>query len=108
MCSSVSYSRYCRSSELCVLRPTRGSAPNFIAEDWIRLAREHAVTTAFVVPTMLARIVETLEGESSADMPHLKSLSYGGGKMPLSVIEKAMTLFPDTNFTNAYGLTETS
>ena len=82
--------------------------PNFTAEDWIRLAREHAVTTAFVVPTMLARIVETLEGESSADMPHLKSLSYGGGKMPLSVIEKAMTLFPDTNFTNAYGLTETS
>ena len=82
--------------------------PNFSAEDWIRLAREHAVTTAFVVPTMLARIVETLEGEASADMPHLRSLSYGGGKMPLSIIERAMVLFPDTNFTNAYGLTETS
>ena len=49
-----------------------------------------------------------IRDRSSADMPHLKSLSYGGGKMPLSVIEKAMTLFPDTNFTNAYGLTETS
>lgn len=82
--------------------------PNFTAEDWIRLAREHRVTTAFVVPTMLTRIVETLEDEPSADMPHLKSLSYGGGKMPLSVIERAMTLFPETNFTNAYGLTETS
>ena len=82
--------------------------PNFSAEAWIELARKHKISTAFVVPTMLARIVETLEGESSADMPDLKSLSYGGGKMPLSVIEKAMQLFPDTNFTNAYGLTETS
>jgi acyl-CoA synthetase (AMP-forming)/AMP-acid ligase II len=82
--------------------------PNFTAEEWIRLAREHKVTTAFVVPTMLARIVDALEGEASADMPHLKSLSYGGGKMPLSVIERAMHLFPNTDFSNAYGLTETS
>ena len=28
--------------------------------------------------------------------------------MPLPVIEKAMVLFPDTDFSNAYGLTETS
>jgi acyl-CoA synthetase (AMP-forming)/AMP-acid ligase II len=84
--------------------------PNFSAERWIELVREHKVTTAFVVPTMLARIVETLEaaGASDAGMPHLNSLAYGGGKMPLSVIEKAMTLFPDTDFSNAYGLTETS
>ncbi len=82
--------------------------PNFSADKWIELAREHKITTAFVVPTMLARIVEALEGEADAGMPHLQSLSYGGGKMPLSVIEKAMTLFPDTDFSNAYGLTETS
>lgn len=84
--------------------------PNFSAEAWVELARKHEITTAFVVPTMLARIVELLEehGASGADMPHLGNLSYGGGKMPLSVIEKAMRLFPDTNFSNAYGLTETS
>ena len=82
--------------------------PNFSAEAWIELVRKHSVSTAFVVPTMLARIVEELEGEQTADMPSLRNLSYGGGKMPLSVIEKAMALFPDTNFTNAYGLTETS
>jgi acyl-CoA synthetase (AMP-forming)/AMP-acid ligase II len=74
--------------------------PNFTAERWIELARQHQVTTAFVVPTMLARIVETLEaqGVTTADMPYLNSLAYGGGKMPLSVIEKAMTLFPQTDF----------
>ncbi len=84
--------------------------PNFSAEAWIELARKHEITTAFVVPTMLARIVEHLESEGAATaaMPHLNSLAYGGGKMPLSVIEKAMVLFPDTDFSNAYGLTETS
>lgn len=82
--------------------------PNFTAPKWIELCRKHEISTAFVVPTMLARIVEELEGEASAGMPHLKNLSYGGGKMPLSVIEKAMDLFPETNFSNAYGLTETS
>jgi len=81
---------------------------NFSAEKWIDLARNEKITTAFVVPTMLSRIVETLEDETSANMPHLGSLSYGGGKMPLAVIERAMQLFPDTDFTNAYGLTETS
>ena len=49
-----------------------------------------------------------LEGASSADLPHLRAVSYGGGKMPLPVIERAMKLFPETDFTNAYGLTETS
>ena len=81
---------------------------NFSAETWIELARNERITTAFVVPTMLSRVVEALEGESSAGMPHLKSISYGGGKMPLSIIERAMKLFPETDFTNAYGLTETS
>jgi long-chain acyl-CoA synthetase len=81
---------------------------NFQAETWIDIARSQRITSAFVVPTMLGRLVEALEGEGSANMPHMRSLSYGGGKMPLRVIERAMELFPDTDFTNAYGLTETS
>ncbi len=82
--------------------------PNFSAEAWLDSARRERVTNAFVVPTMLARIVDALEGRDSADLPHLRAVSYGGGKMPLPVIERAMRLFPETNFTNAYGLTETS
>ena len=81
---------------------------NFTAEKWLELARTEKITTAFVVPTMLSRIIDALAGETDAGLPHLRSLSYGGGKMPLSVIRRAMTLFPETDFTNAYGLTETS
>ena len=81
---------------------------NFTADAWIELARAEKITNAFVVPTMLARIVDALGDAETADLPHLRALSYGGGKMPQSVIEKAMKLFPNTDFTNAYGLTETS
>ena len=82
--------------------------PNFSAEGWLALARREKISNAFVVPTMLARIVETLDYATSAELPDLKAISYGGGKMPLSIIERAMVLFPNTDFTNAYGLTETS
>lgn len=82
--------------------------PSFSAEAWIDVARRERITSAFLVPTMLARIVEALEGERTANMPALRSVSYGGGRMPQSIIERAMELFPDTDFTNAYGLTETS
>ncbi|MFP6599765.1 MAG: class I adenylate-forming enzyme family protein, partial [Deltaproteobacteria bacterium] len=82
--------------------------PNFTAAAWLDLAREEKVTHAFVVPTMLARIVDELGDAGTVALPNLKALSYGGGKMPQAVIEKAMRVFPDTDFTNAYGLTETS
>jgi len=82
--------------------------PSFSAEAWLETARRESVTHAFVVPTMLARIVDALAGRESAELPTLRALAYGGGKMPLPVIDRAMKLFPTTDFTNAYGLTETS
>jgi acyl-CoA synthetase (AMP-forming)/AMP-acid ligase II len=82
--------------------------PNFTAEAWLDLARSEHITNAFVVPTMLARIIDELEGQDSAGVPKLRALSYGGGRMPLPLVERAMRMFPDTGLTNAYGLTETS
>lgn len=74
---------------------------------WLELVRDEHVTHAMVVPTMLARIVDALDGRL-ADVPSLRSVAYGGSKMPAPVIERALQLFPDVGFTNAYGLTETS
>lgn len=82
--------------------------PNFGADTWLEAAREGAVTNAFVVPTMLSRIVDELETQGGEPPHALRALAYGGGKMPLPVIERAMRLLPTTDFTNAYGLTETS
>lgn len=82
--------------------------PQFDADAWIDLARSEEVTHSMVVPTMLSRIVERLDARGDGGIPSLRALSYGGGKMPLPVITRALELLPETNFVNAYGLTETS
>ena len=82
--------------------------PRFDPDVWIDTAEREGVTHAMVVPTMLTRIVDALDARDGAPMLGIRALSYGGGKMPRPVIERALDLFPITNFVNAYGLTETS
>ena len=83
--------------------------PNFDPAEWLRLARAHNVTNAFLAPTMLGRIVSHLDAAGAApEVPSLRAIAYGGGKMPISTIVRAMAMFPDVAFANAYGLTETS
>ncbi|MFG2969600.1 class I adenylate-forming enzyme family protein [Streptomyces sp. NPDC048288] len=74
---------------------------------WLELVRSEGVTSAMVVPTMLSRVVEHLDGRP-AEVPTLRALAYGGARMPHTVLEAALRAFPGTGFTNAYGLTETS
>ena len=81
----------------------------FDAKAWLAACREHSVSNAFLVPTMLQRVVDHLHDSGEpANLPALRALAYGGGKMPLTTIQKAMALLPEVDFTNAYGLTETS
>lgn len=82
--------------------------PRFTPEEWLETATRERVTHAFVVPTMLTRIVHALEEDPSLRPPTLRALSYGGARMPTPVLERALELLPDTGFVNAYGLTETS
>jgi len=84
--------------------------PTFDAASWVDLVRTEEVTSAMVVPTMLTRIVECLdaEGPDGPGLPSLRTLSYGGGKMPRPTIERALHLLDEVAFVNAYGLTETS
>jgi acyl-CoA synthetase (AMP-forming)/AMP-acid ligase II len=77
----------------------------FSPAQWLRTVREEAVTSAMVVPTMLARIIDSEEDRS---VPSLRSLSYGGAPMPATLIERALREWTEVGFVNAYGLTETS
>jgi acyl-CoA synthetase (AMP-forming)/AMP-acid ligase II len=81
--------------------------PTFTPEDWVSMAASEHITHAMVVPTMLGRILTVLE-QRGETLPHLRALSYGGGRMPAAVIEQALRLLPNVDFVNAYGLTETS
>jgi acyl-CoA synthetase (AMP-forming)/AMP-acid ligase II len=57
---------------------------------------------------MLGRLIARMEAGAKADLSALRAVAYGGGRMPAELIERALELFPNTGFTNAYGLTETS
>jgi acyl-CoA synthetase (AMP-forming)/AMP-acid ligase II len=81
--------------------------PNFDAEEWVRLIDAERVTTATVVPTMLDRIVTVLEA-GGHELSSLCNLAYGGSKVGLPLVRRALELLPHVGFVNAYGLTETS
>ncbi|HJR26403.1 MAG TPA: long-chain fatty acid--CoA ligase [Acidimicrobiales bacterium] len=81
--------------------------PTFTPETWLETVRAEGISHAMVVPTMLARVVEHL-GDAPAGCDGLRSLAYGGARMPVTVLERALAAFPGTDFVNAYGLTETS
>jgi acyl-CoA synthetase (AMP-forming)/AMP-acid ligase II len=81
--------------------------PNFDAQEWVRLINDERVTTATVVPTMLDRIVTVLQ-TGGHELPSLRNLAYGGSRVGLPLVRRALELLPHVGFVNAYGLTETS
>jgi acyl-CoA synthetase (AMP-forming)/AMP-acid ligase II len=97
----------------------------FDAAEWVATVRREHITHAMLVPTMLARICDVLEQEGGDDsaatggersvesthgrpLPSLRAVSYGGARTPATLLQRVMTLLPDVDLTNAYGLTETS
>ena len=80
---------------------------HFDANEWVRLVGTENVTSATVVPTMLDRIVTVLDADK-VTLPSLRTLAYGGSKVALPLVRKALSLLPEVGFVNAYGLTETS
>ena len=79
--------------------------PAFEPEAWVATVKDLRVTQAMVVPTMLGRVLDVA---AEGDLASLRHLSYGGGRMPVDLIVRAMEALPSVNFVNAYGLTETS
>jgi acyl-CoA synthetase (AMP-forming)/AMP-acid ligase II len=80
---------------------------SFSAQEWLTRVDDEKITHAMVVPTMLSRIVEHLDGDVLSTST-LRTLSYGGAKVSERVIRQALQAFPNTGFVNAYGLTETA
>lgn len=82
--------------------------PQFDAGEWLAAVARERVTHAFVVPTMLKKILDHPDFER-ADLSSLETLSYGGAPMPFPVIRRAIERFPPScGFVNAFGQTETT
>jgi long-chain acyl-CoA synthetase len=78
----------------------------FDAGEWLALAERHRVTTAFLVPTMLFRILEH-PSFASTDLSALTSLSYGAAPATPELVRRTMEVLPGVALTNTFGQTET-
>ncbi len=80
----------------------------FDAGEWLRTVEAERATHAFLVPTMLKRVLDH-PAFAATDLSSLQVLSYGAAPMPLGVIRRAIEAFPPTvQFINAFGQTETT
>ena len=80
----------------------------FDVAEWLTAVQQHKVTHAFLVPTMLARLLDD-ENLAGADLSSLEGVTYGAAPMPPSVIRRAIDVFPRTvSFSQSYGQTETT
>lgn len=83
--------------------------PQFQPELWLQAVQQERVTHAFVVPTMLKRIMEVPDFDKY-DISSLKQITYGAAPMPYEVVRKACDIFPPKGIglINAYGQTEST
>ncbi len=75
--------------------------------DWMRLVQTEKVGRAMMVPTMLKQLMDHPEFKKY-DLSSLKVITYGAAPMPLEVIKRAIEVFPNTRFINAFGQTESA
>jgi acyl-CoA synthetase (AMP-forming)/AMP-acid ligase II len=78
----------------------------FDAGRWLRLVQEHRVTSTFLVPTMLQRILDHPEF-AGTDLTSLVSIAYGAAAAPVALMRAAMAAMPHVAFANVFGQTET-
>lgn len=78
----------------------------FDAGEWLRLVQEHRVTSTFLVPTMLARILDHPDF-GKTDLSSLTAVAYGAAAAPATLMRAAMTALPNVAFANVFGQTET-
>ncbi len=79
--------------------------PRFQPALWLETLARRRATVALLVPTMVNAVLHDPHC-AGADLTSLRLIFYGGGPMPMSVLEQAMGTLK-CSFTQGYGLTET-
>lgn len=70
-------------------------------------AIEAGATHMFMVPAALQMVIQHPQA-GSTDFSNLRYLIYGAAPMPLELLKQAVSTMPDTQFLQAYGMTETT
>jgi acyl-CoA synthetase (AMP-forming)/AMP-acid ligase II len=78
----------------------------FDAGEWLRLVSRHRISSAFLVPTMLQRILDHPDFETT-DLSDLRAIYYGAAAARVELVQRAMAALPHVAFANIFGQTET-
>ena len=80
----------------------------FSVDTFLESIRRNRITRAYVTPSMFYRIVNEPEKVRSADLSSLERLGFGYDFTPVSVKEKALSVFPENvELYEIYGMAET-
>ncbi|HWC33712.1 MAG TPA: fatty acid--CoA ligase family protein [Mycobacteriales bacterium] len=78
----------------------------FDAGEWLRLIEQHRVELTFMVPTMLARVVDHPD-LATTDLSSLQMITYGASPMSGELVERLTAAMPHVGLVNTFGQTET-
>jgi len=81
--------------------------PAFSPDSFFEAIAQFKVGAVVTVPTMLIALVSS-PAMAKADLSSLRTLIYGAAPMAVEWIDRIARAFPDVNFSNSYGLTETA
>lgn len=73
----------------------------------IALIEKYEVTTTTMVPTMIHMMMSHPDF-APAKLASIKNLAYGASPMPAALLDRLLTLFPEMEIGQGYGMTESS
>ncbi len=90
----------------CFLRGARNVIQDrFDPASLLAAIERERITHLMLVPTMMSRLVEAIEGGAKADLSSLKRIHYGTAPTPVSLIRRAQKVFGPI-LRQQYGMTE--
>ena len=81
--------------------------PSFTASAALEAIQTHRPTHMFLVPTMVQMLVDHPDA-AGFKLDSVRVFGYGGSVISAALLERAMKLFPNAGFFQAYGMTELS
>jgi len=90
-----------------IVAGTHTFAKKFVPEEMLARISEHQITHIALVPTMINMLCHVPDAKSY-DVSSLRKINFGGSAISPDVIKEARDLFPNCEFIQGYGQTETS
>ena len=81
--------------------------PLFDPAQVLALSEQYSVTSTVMVPTMIGMLLDHPEFRPER-LATLRTLTYGASPMPAALLERLLSLFPDIDIYQGYGMTESS